>query len=156
MTITFQCEKFAALYAEAKPMLERHFKEIALYQDRIPLSPDTERYLAGEKQGSLIIVTAREDGNLVGYASVVIGKRMHNVTIVSALIESLWLAPECRGKGAGSGMFDAVEEVARSRGALTVHCHSKIQHPALSFLLGKRGYEQVEIVHSKFLSEGVS
>lgn len=153
MTVVFQVEKFSEAYNEALPMLKRHYDEIALNQDCVPFAPDVHRYHAAEIAGSLVIVTAREAGRLVGYASVIVGTRMHNVTTISAFIESVWLAPECRGTGAGTGLFDAVESAARARGAITAHCHSKIAQPALAFLLGKRGYEPVEVVHSKLLGD---
>ena len=151
--VTFQIEKFGAVFAEAQPMLRRHFHEVALHQDEMPLAPDVARYQGAEAQGSLLIVTVRLDGNLVGYASVIIGQRMHSVGITSALVESIWLAPECRGQGLGTGLFDAVEKAAAERGALTTLCHSKLDHPALAHLLDARGYERIEIVHSKFASD---
>lgn len=154
MPISFQTEKFSDVLVEAAPILKRHYAEIALHQDRIPLAPDVPRYRAAEAQGSLLIVTARLDGKLVGYASVIVGTRMHNVTVISALIESIWLAPECRGQRLGSGLFDAVEKAAAERGAVTTICHSKLAHPALAHLLDKRGYERIEIVHSKFVVPG--
>ena len=74
----FARESFDYVYAEAMPLLQRHYKEIAHYQD-IPLEPDLERYRAMENIGALRIYTVRvgATGALVGYASFFVSKNPH-------------------------------------------------------------------------------
>lgn len=152
VTITYQEEKFSALYDEAAPLLERHYREIAPYQDRLPLKPHRAYYEQLEQASALVIVTARSDGNLVGYLAALIGPRLHNVPIIGATADVVWIAPEHRNLGVGNAIFDYMEGVLAKRGALTFQCNSKSAHPALAFLLDARGYDRYEIVHLRFLN----
>ena len=65
--IEFKEEGYDDVINEILPLLEGHWQEIALNQDTIKLNPDYEQYKVLFKAGAMRMVTAREDGELVGY-----------------------------------------------------------------------------------------
>lgn len=149
--ISFAVEPFAAAYEELQPILIRHYHEIALHHDRLPLAPDAAHYERLDQTGGLVVVVARKNGVPIGYVAAIIGNRLHNATVLGALVDTIWIAPEHRNLGVGTALFDFLEDELRRRGAVTLQCHSKVAHPALGALLDMRGYERIEIVHSRFL-----
>lgn len=151
--ITYQTETFGGVIDEAQPLLERHYQEVALHKERLPLKPSRADYWDLERAGRLLVITAREEGALVGYISAIIGRRLHNATVIGSMVDVIWIAPEHRNIGVGNAIFDYLEAVLSRRGAKTLQCNSKITHPALGFLLDARGYERIEIAHSRFLPE---
>lgn len=59
-SVTFAREPLTdALWDEAYPLLEAHWREVAHFQD-IPLEPDVARYRANEQAGVIRFYTARE------------------------------------------------------------------------------------------------
>ena len=67
MSITYQRETMAEALDDMRPLFPDHWKELALNQQSIKLSPDIGRYLEMERKGGLHLFTAREDGKLIGY-----------------------------------------------------------------------------------------
>jgi hypothetical protein len=63
--ICFAVEQFKAAYEEALPLLKAHWDEIAKNKALLRLNPDVTLY---ERMGqNLLLITARFDGQLVGY-----------------------------------------------------------------------------------------
>ena len=58
--------------AGLKGLAPDHWEEVANNKDTIPLDIDWERYRALDDDGSLHVLTARDDGELVGYVMHVI------------------------------------------------------------------------------------
>ena len=76
MALTFQTESlFPDLFFEMKPLLERHWNEIALKDAFGPVDIDENAYRALYECGMLHVTTARDEGRLVGYAVYFV---MHN------------------------------------------------------------------------------
>lgn len=74
MTMTYGWEPLAVLLDEGLlDVLGRHWEEIALHKDAVPLDPDWPRYLALERAGSYRVWAARADGVLAGYFGWFIG-----------------------------------------------------------------------------------
>ena len=73
----FALENLAKVRREIEPLLEEHWKEIALNKDIIKLNPDWEGYARLDAINSLRIYTARKDDKLVGYFVVIVNKSLH-------------------------------------------------------------------------------
>ena len=69
MTATFQQETLAQAWPDAQALFQRHYEELTFGKERIKLAPDAGRYEALERDGGLLVYTAREDGVLVAYAA---------------------------------------------------------------------------------------
>ncbi len=156
--LIFQWEKFSHLAKSIGPLFIRHWRELALNQDAIPLDPDYDRYLACELAGILHVLCARNphNGHLAGYIFAMIGPHLHYVTTSWCLVDMYWLEPEYRTGWNGVRMFKAFEKGVQERGAKVImlteklhfgesHKHGKNAGAIFRFL----GYDPIEQVYSK-------
>lgn len=151
MALTFQAERFSDVVEEAQPLLERHHAEIGNYRDCIPLSPNYAKYAALEAAGQILVVTARANDVLVGYADFIVDTGLHYSTVLWPENDILWVAPEYRGRTVGVRLIATAEKFLKDRGAVVLHFRSKTNHPALGRLLVRLGYRPVETVYAKML-----
>lgn len=149
--LTFAVEPWSAMIDEAKPMLQRHWEELALDKDQIALAPDWIRYQNLEASGALSVVTVRENGTLVGYSWMIIQRGLHYSGTLEAYMDIYWIAPEVRGRYGGIRLFRAVENELRRRGVKRVHVGSKL-HRDSSRLFKALNYQPIEIWFSKLLT----
>lgn len=96
MSVTFQAERWADIPNELDALFGAHWQEVAHFRDKIPLAPDWNRFFALEEAGRLALVTARKDGELIGYASFLIGHALHYRHLMEARNHLLYIAPEHR------------------------------------------------------------
>lgn len=150
--LTFAVEPFADMIREAKPMLERHWEELALDKEHIQLAPDWQRYAQLEAKGALSVVTVRENGKLVGYAWFVVERGLHYSSTLEAYMDIYWLMPEVRGRYGGVRLFHAVEAELKRRGVKRVHVGSKL-HQDSSRLFRALNYQPTEVWFSKLLGD---
>lgn len=78
-----------------------------------------EDYLAIEKDGRLGIFCAIDNGNIVGFVSVVKGF-LPKFSILVAITESIFVLEEYRKKGYGIRLIEATEDYARMNGIRNV------------------------------------
>jgi GNAT superfamily N-acetyltransferase len=150
--ITAQIEQLTPLLETLKPMFPRHWEELALNKDRVPLDPQYETYLVRDALGEVMLVTVREDGNLVGYFVGFVAPALHYKTCLTLTMDIFYIWPEARGAGAGFHLFKAVEKEARRRGVERMFVGSKL-HKDASWLFQKLGYTEVERYYSLWLGE---
>lgn len=150
MALNIQVERYADVIGEIKPLLEAHWREIASFQDAIPLDPNFDAYERMEAAGTLVILAARRDGALVGYSIFFLLPHVHYQTSLFAMNDILYLAPDERANGTGVRLIKQSERVMREHGARLISWHIK---PTLDFspLLERIGYERKEIVMAKLL-----
>lgn len=150
--ITFHVEPFIPFLAEVKPLFKAHWEELALDQDKVPLDPQFDVYLARAARGEVLPVTMREDGEMVGYFVGFIAPGLHYRTCLTCTMDIFWVKPEHRGAGGGFGLFRKVEEECRRRGVRRLFVGSKLHRDA-SFLFEKLGYIEVERYFSVYLGD---
>jgi len=148
--LSLAVEQFSQVIEEAKPLLYRHWEEIALDRDRVPLEPDWARYASLEAMGALSVVTMRQNGRLVGYSCMVVQPGLHYRSCLEARMDIFWLAPEVRGRMGGVRLFRAVEKELQRRGVKRIYAGSKL-HKDVSVLFQKLGYMPVERWFSKWI-----
>lgn len=151
MAITIQVERFNDVIEEVQPLLDRNWEEIANYRDFVPLAPNYARFAVLATAEKIIVVTARENGALVGYASFILDTQLHYATVLLAENGIIWVAPEKRGKRVGLRLIQAAEREVVSRGACIMRFREKINHPLLGKILTIMGYTKTEIIHEKIL-----
>lgn len=148
---TFQREAWSdALRNEAFPLLERHWKEVALDQDTVPLDPAWEMYASLQSAGLLVIVTARLDEELVGYCSHFIVPNFHYRSLKVADNDIFWLAPEHRVSRIGLDLLRAAERECVKMGCNKILMKEKLHIP-LGRLFEFLGYREIERLHAKTL-----
>jgi GNAT superfamily N-acetyltransferase len=150
--ITFAVESLTERLEELKPHFPRHWEELALDKDKVPLDPQYDIYLARDAQGEVMFIAGRDAGRLVGYFVGFIAPGLHYRTCLTLTEDIFWIAPEFRGHGGGLQLFKAVEAEARRRGVQRMFVGSKL-HKDASWLFERLGYTEVERYYSKFFEE---
>ncbi|NNH35716.1 GNAT family N-acetyltransferase [Acinetobacter sp. NIPH 2377] len=150
--ITAHVESFEENLEYLKPLLPIHYKELALNQDKVPLSPQFDKYVATEKQGGLIFVTLRKAGEMVGYFIGFIAPGLHYSTCLTCQMDIFYVLPEHRGSGTGFQLFKFVEQQLKKRGVQRLFVGSKL-HKDASWLFEKLNYTPVETYYSAWLGD---
>lgn len=88
----FATESLYDVMDEVAPLICRHWEHIALDKDTIPLKPDWDVYKNLQDLGKLNITTAREAGELVGYAVYIVAQSLHYSDEVFADADIFWLS----------------------------------------------------------------
>lgn len=153
--IIYQAEERAKdLVDEIKPLIAKHWEEIALFKDQIKLNPDFDKYIELDEQDMLHIVTARreEDLKLIGYFISVVQTNIHYKDHLFATNDILFIDPEYRGKLAGVKLFKYAEKKLKEKGVSIISIHMKTHMP-FDKLLERLKYEKQEYNYMKYIGE---
>lgn len=137
------------LIVEMIPLLYKHYKEIAHYQD-IELDPDYEQYLKIQELGMIRVFTARDEINssLIGYSVFFVRHNLHYKNSKQAVQDILFLHPERRG--VGGKLIDFADSMLTADGVQVVYHHVKKEHN-FGKLLERKGYELIDLIYGKRL-----
>jgi GNAT superfamily N-acetyltransferase len=150
--ITCHVESFEERLEELKTLLPAHYKELALNQDKVPLSPQYHVYIEREHQGSLLFVTLRDSGEMVGYLIGFIAPGLHYQTCLTCITDIFYVRQDKRGSRAGVKLLKFVEEELKRRGVQRWFIGSK-KHKDASPLFEYMGMKEVETTHSKWIGD---
>lgn len=160
--VTLARESFRDAFPDAIPLLHRHYREIAHFQD-IPLAPQVEFYQRIDDAGAFRVYTARipengiawrigERGKLIGYAAFFVRPNPHYCTSVQAVQDVLFVAPEYRRSRTGIALIKFSEDQLSGEGVDVIMHHVKKAHPALGVILSRLfRYECIEEIYIKRL-----
>lgn len=115
--ITIQEENFYDMFPESVELRDHNFEDNPLPIQDIQLDLDVTKYKIMAQQGTLLVVTARDEGKLIGYYSSVVQPHLHFAKILFGLGDAYVVHRAYRGKGIGAKMFAHVEKLWRDRGA---------------------------------------
>lgn len=144
-------EPFMAQVEELKPLLPLHWKELAIYKDRMPLDPEWESYAVYEAAGRLMYVPLRQAGELIGYFLGIVGPGLHYQTTLTCKMDIAYVLPEYRGS-AGRILFDAVKAELKRRGVKLWWVGSKDHHPIEGFYEAL-GFERQETYFAMWIGD---
>lgn len=149
---TAMVEPFMSGRSEIEALIDGHYKELALNQDRVPLAPMWDIYDLREQAGQLVYVTLRECGELIGYVICFVAPGMHYKTCLTATMDILFVRPSARDSGAKGAllMVDAMEAELRRRGVQRWFMGTKL-HKDIGALFKRRRFTPVEMIYSKWL-----
>lgn len=150
-SVTFQVERFADVLDELHSLHEAHFAETDRYRGHLGLAPDYEAMKAEDRAGTMVQITARQDGEMVGHIRLYIRRGRHTGTL-HAMEDAMYLKPEVRGGRTALRMVQYSEAVLRALGVLEVRATAKLSNGAARFLEGA-GYKPVATELVKFLKE---
>lgn len=135
---------------EMELLFPQHWKELARFQDEIALKCDRERYAALEKAGALLLITARNEGTLIGYFVGFLFPHLHYCgSGLWGMTDMYFVLPEFR-KGTGLKLFVAFERELRARGVTQAVTSCKV-HEDHTELLTKLGWTWTDKTFQKHL-----
>ena len=150
--ITCHIESFEDRLSELQILLPEHYKELALNQDRVPLSPQFHVYIERERVGGLLFVTLRDAGEMVGYFIGFIAPGLHYSTCLTCTMDIFFVRKDKRKGSSGIRLFRFVESELRRRKVKRWFMGSKI-HADASAIFKRIGAEPVETYYSKWIGE---
>jgi GNAT superfamily N-acetyltransferase len=150
--ITAQVEPYSKCLPELMECYDRHWEELALNKDKVPLDPQYDLYEARDDAGQLLLVTLRETGRLVGYFIGFIAPGFHYKTCLTLTMDIFWTHPDVRGGFSGVKLFRLVEKEAKRRGVHRMFYGSKM-HKDASRMFEYLKMEPVEIYYTKWIGD---
>ena len=139
-----------ALFDEVKPLLYEQWREIATYQDEIPLDVDYDFYRRMESQKKLVWLTARLDGELIGYSVFMLIRHPHYQSTVFAMNDVIFVRQSHRQSRTGLALIRESERTLKALGARKISWHIKLTND-LQRILAAKGYAVDEINMGKLL-----
>ena len=150
--ITAHVESLTERLPELEPLFPLHFAELALDQEKVPLSPQFDIYLDRDARGEVVFVVLREAGELIGYFVGFVAPGLHYSTCLTCTMDIFYVHPVKRGGHGGVILFKEVEAELKRRGVDRWFVGSKC-HMDASWLFERLGFKRVEVYYSKYLGE---
>lgn len=150
--ITAQLETLADALTEMRELFPRHWEEIAIFKDKMPLAPQYERYWERESLGEFVLPTLRLDGKIIGYWPTFVAPGLHYGSTLTATTDILYVCPEHRGDGSGKLMFDVLKTELKRRGVKVWYAGSK-NHKQIEWFLKMLGFEDIETYFALWIGD---
>ena len=135
---------------EMKPLLEAHYEEIARNQDKIKLNPDYDLYAKLDELGMLHGVSARADGELIGYFLSIVGPNMHYKDHLMAKNDIMFIRKDYRNGLTPVRLLKYAEETLKARGVSVMYLNVKLAHD-FGRLMEYLGWVETERIYEKIL-----
>lgn len=154
--ISYRTEPFAKFFADAKEdMIPRHWAEAGTFPDVRKLQIDEQKFLQADALGILIVITARDDGELIGYAMGHVIAAHHVANSKTGEQAYYYVNPAYRGAGVFRDLCREFEAASRAKNATTCNARQKIgpdgRLSVPDAFFEKMGYEKTEVVWKKRL-----
>lgn len=135
---TYQVESFEKCRKDFEPFVMKHWNELGLTKEDVPIDFDWNRFFEQDRKGKLHTVTVRKDGQLVGYHIAFIGSHPHYKSTLHAMVDLYYLEPTLRRGKVGMKMFKFAEEELKQIGVKKIYtgCKVKLDHTRLFEFLG--------------------
>jgi hypothetical protein len=143
----FAHESFTNVKSEIKPLIEEHWKEIALHKDAIKLNPDWKGYARLADVGGLRVYTARQEGELVGYFVLIVSRSLHYMDHLFANNDIIFIKKGHRKGTAGIKLIKYAVEKLKKEGVTLININSK-NHQSFGPVLQRLEFEHIENVYS--------
>lgn len=145
----FQQEILYMILGEIDSLLKMHYDELTLNKEHVILDPDWERYADLEKQGKLIIYTARDGDKLVGYSVFFMNQHIHYKNNLFAMNDVLFLHPDYRKNSCGPKLIMFCDQELSKLGKVKITWHVKFTRDFRP-ILHRLGYVDEEVMCGKF------
>jgi len=151
--VEVKTESWAAIDQQIEAVAAFHWDELALDKLLFQRDLDHEKYFTLEKQGMLHVVTARDEGDLVGYIICFVMPHLHYKSSgLVALADMYFLLREYRKGGLGVRMFREMEWGLMERGVIRAHMSCKVKEDHTR-LFEAMGWELTDYTFSKVLCQ---
>lgn len=150
--ITAAIETLDQCLEEMKPLFPEHWKELGLFQDKMPLNPQYNVYYAREVLGELVMPIVRKDGKIIAYWPTFIAPGMHYGSTLTATMDILWVHPDHRQDGVGSLLFETLKNELVRRGVEVWYVGSK-NHKQIEWFFHGTGFKPVETYFAQWIAK---
>lgn len=144
--IEFAVEAWSSALPEMQRLFDAHWQEVALNRDAIKLDIDYELYARCERDEELHLVTARDDGWLVGYHLSVIRPHPHYRSTLHCTTDVFYLRPEYRKGMTGYKLLKFFLDSVRARGVKKIFMGTKMAID-IDPLLKRLGFTPIERIY---------
>ena len=144
--ITFQLEHWKSLIADGQEIFKKHYEELSLEKNRVPLGMDFDCYQDLENKGYLHVLTCRKDTKLIGYyIAIIIAHHPHyKDSGPMSTTDMFYILPEHRS-GVGARLLMMAVKTLKERGVTkaTISVKLKQDHTELLEKLGWTATDKV-------------
>lgn len=152
--IVFAWEPLAPIAREFMPLFKRHYDELATDKDKIPLDPDWDNYLRLNAMGALHVMTARNDGALVGYVFMIVHPSLHYVSTPMAETDMYWLDPIYRQGLNGYRMLRQARDDMKRIGVKRMFVRRKCNGwQRMDILLKRLGFAETDVTYGAYIGD---
>lgn len=150
--ITAQIEPLEPCLAELLALWPRHWEELALFKDRMPLRPQIQEYIARNQSGMLFLATIRWDGKMVGYFLCQTAYGFHYGETATGTADIYYIIPEVRERGLFLPLYRCVERELKRRGIQVFYAGWKTHNPlGMDRMLPKLGFIPADTYMARWL-----
>jgi GNAT superfamily N-acetyltransferase len=146
--LIFAVEPYSEVINEMRLMYPAHWAEVAINKDLVGLNPDYDRYSELDGQGLLHLVTARSNGDLVGYHLMIVTRHLHHKDSLSAISDITYLKPKYRKGMTGVKFLKYAFDGLRDMGVKCIHTSCKVNHD-FGKILERLGFKEEERLYTR-------
>lgn len=126
--IEYAVEPWMQVVEEIKLIVHEHWEELALDKDQIKLDPDYNRYESIDALGVIHLVTARDNGILIGYCIFFVMPALHYKNSKQAVYDIFYLRKPYRKGRNGIRFIKFAEESLKKVGVQKVYMGVKLNN----------------------------
>lgn len=146
-----QIEPLSLIHEEVDKLIKDYYVDTNAQEGIPPLHMDWPAFIDMEQNYRLILLTAREDGELLGVNMYLLAQHPQHKGMTWAMCNTLAVATKHRGKGIGTLLVEAGVAYLKSRtDAKVVTHHARVIYDAAP-LFPKLGFDLAEHVYMKVL-----
>lgn len=150
--IAAQIEPLEPCLPELLALWPRHWEELALFKDRMPLRPQISEYIARNQSGMLFLATVRWNGKMVGYFICQIAYGFHYGETPTGTTDIYYIVPEARDRGLFLPLYRCIERELKQRGVNVLYCGWKTHNPlSMDRMLPRLGFIPADTYMAKWL-----
>lgn len=152
--LTAQIEPFEPAKDELAQIFLRHWEELALFRDKMPLDPQYGEYVNRNRSGVLFLATMRWDGDIVAYYIAQVAPGFHYNSTLCGIGDICYVVPEFRDRGLAYPLFRLVERELRRRGVKVWYSGWKTANPlGMDKLLPALGFGPADSYTAKWIGD---
>lgn len=150
--LSYQLEALDEAWDDLLDVLEHYWGEVRGAQEAQSLDLDRNVYDIYETNGSLLLLTARDEDELVGFVAMTVSYHHHHQSDLCGFFDAWYVVPAYRRAGVGQTLVGTIEALARDRGVVRLYAGSSTKLD-VSTLFERMGWSETEILYSKTLGD---
>lgn len=131
---------------------KEHWNEVAVHKDTLRLKPHYERYMRLIQEDSLVVISAYNGEELIGYVLFITFYHLHYKDLLVANDDMYFIKKHYRQQGIGREMMQFAEKTLADMGVKFVQVRTKA-HTAHEEFLKSLGYGPMDLCYCKVLEK---